>query len=122
MYPKLSPEQISRLLPQGIHRSLNPGCAIFDQGDRNRRFFVVLQGIVEVVSPGALGDVRIRQLGPGEFTGELDMLTGRPSLVGGHAACASEVLEIDPATLLRIIQTDTDIGPVVLRAFVNRRA
>ncbi len=122
LYPKLSPEQISRLMPQGTYRSLNPGCAIFHQGDRNRSFFVVLKGIVEVVSSGTLGDVRIRQHEPGEFTGELDMLSGRPSLVGGHAVCASEVLEIDPATLLRIIRTDTDIGPLVLRAFVNRRA
>src|SRR5689334_17958123 len=121
MFPTLTREQIARLELFGVRRSVAAGEVLFEQGAVRRHFFVVLEGGLEVVSPSADGEIRISVLGPGHFTGEMDMLSGRPSLVRARAAASTEVLEIGVENLRRIIETDTDTGEVLLRAFVRRR-
>ena len=122
MFPTLSKAQIARLDSLGVRRSIAAGDVIFDQGSTGRSFFVVLEGSLEVVSPSAQGETHITVHEAGGFTGEMDLLSGRPSLVRARAVTAGELLEIDPATLRHIVQTDADIGEVLLRAFVRRRA
>lgn len=121
LFPKLSAEQIVRLDAVGARRAVAAGEVIFEQGERRKNLFVVLSGRIEVVSPSPQGDVRIVTCEPGEFSGEVDMLSGRPSLVRVQAATAGELLEIDLATLQNIIQTDSELGEIFLRTFVRRR-
>jgi thioredoxin reductase (NADPH) len=59
--------------------------------------------------------------GPGGFTGEVNMLSGRRTLVRGRAAEAGEVIELSRAHLLALVQTDAELGEIVLRAFILRR-
>src|SRR5882724_3899506 len=121
MFPKLDSQQIARLEQFGRHRNFTAGELLFDLGQPKRAFYVLLKGQIESLNPSRSGDTIIKVLEPGEFTGEIDMLTGRPSLVRGRALVDCEVLEIDPADLRRIVQTDTDLGTIFLRAFVLRR-
>ena len=65
--------------------------------------------------------MRITIHGAGEFTGEVDMISGRQSLVRASALEASELLEIDLADLRHIVQTDAELSELFLRAFVLRR-
>jgi thioredoxin reductase (NADPH) len=121
-YPKLGRAEIERLTPFGTRRSVVRGEVLFDQGDRSRSFFVVLEGSLEIVSPGLDGESRITVYHPGQFTGEVDILLGRPSLVRARAITDGSVLEIRPTILRQIVETDTEIGEILLRAFGNRRA
>jgi thioredoxin reductase (NADPH) len=82
---------------------------------------VVLTGALEAVLPAGEGESHIRLHQPGDFTGELDMLSGRPSLVRARTAEPSELLEIDPARLRNIVQNDPELGEFLLRVFVRRR-
>ena len=50
------------------------------------------------------------------------MISGRQSLVGARALDATELLEIDLADLRHIVQTDTELSELFLRAFALRRA
>jgi CRP-like cAMP-binding protein len=43
-FPTLSHAEIQRLSPFGAQRGVVKGEVLFDQGDRNRSFFVVLEG------------------------------------------------------------------------------
>jgi thioredoxin reductase (NADPH) len=97
------------------------GEVIFDQGDSVRGFFVLIEGSLEIVTPTCKGEIPITVHDGGEFTGEVDMLSGRRSLVRGRARAASQLLEIDRANLLHIVQTDAELGEIFLRAFLLRR-
>lgn len=121
MFPKLSAAQIDRLSSLGARRSVAAGEVIFDQGSIGRDFFVVLDGRLEVVHPAADNEVRITVHEAGDFTGEMDMLSGRPSLVRARAVTPCVLLEIDQSTLRRIVERDSEIGEILLRAFVRRR-
>jgi len=74
------------------------------------------------VSSSRSGEVRITSHGPGQFTGEVNILTGRPSVVRTRAAAPSELLEVNHTALRQVVQTDPELGDVFLRAFVRRRA
>ena len=58
---------------------------------------------------------------PGEFTGELNMLTGRRSLVCARMGEAGEVVELSPEEMQAIVQTDVGISQVLMTAFIFRR-
>src|SRR5579872_1694573 len=122
LYPKLKNEQIARLLQVGTRRSVPAGQILFNQGTIARHFYVVLEGAIESVLPSSEGDVHMRLHQPGDFTGELDMLSGRPSLVRARTLDPTEVVEVDPVSLRNLVQTDPEVGEFLLRVFVRRRA
>jgi thioredoxin reductase (NADPH) len=118
LFPRLSEEQIHRIAAIGNRRQTREGEVLFDLGQTNRPFFVVLAGTVEI---RASGEQQIVVHGAGEFTGELDMLTDRPSIVRGQVSSAGEVLELDRGQLHRLVQRDSEVSDVILRAFILRR-
>jgi thioredoxin reductase (NADPH) len=120
-FPRLDDAQIARLLPFGKTRDAAAGEILFDQGDSDRGVFVLIEGSIEIVNPTCEGEVIVTVHQAGEFTGEVDVLSGRRSLVRGRTRTASKVLEIDPHSLRRIIQTDAELSEIFLRAFLLRR-
>jgi thioredoxin reductase (NADPH) len=122
MFPRLTATQVARLLPVGRRRRIGAGEVIYERGSAKRAFYVLLEGRVEIASPSRVGEERIIIHGAGEFTGEVDMLSGRQSLVRARALDATELLEIDLADLRHIVQTDAELSELFLRAFVLRRA
>jgi thioredoxin reductase (NADPH) len=49
------------------------------------------------------------------------MLSGRRSLVRARAAEAGEVIELERACLMALVQTDAELSEILLRAFILRR-
>ena len=95
MFPRLTATQIARLLPVGRRRRFAAGEVIYERGSAKRAFYVVLEGRVEIAGPSRAGEERVTIHETGEFTGEVDMISGRHSLVGARALGATELLEID---------------------------
>jgi hypothetical protein len=58
---------------------------------------------------------------PGEFTGDVDTLSGRAALVTGRATARGEVLELTAAALRQAVDALPEIGEIVLKAFLTRR-
>ena len=121
LFPKLDDAQISRLDAFGRQLQPQAGEVFQDQGESNRGIFVVLSGSIELISVSSGGESVLRVLGRGEFTGEVNLLSGRRSLVRGRAREASTLLEIDRANLRHIMQTDGALGETFLNAFLLRR-
>jgi thioredoxin reductase (NADPH) len=121
LFPALTAAQVERLSRFGRRRRVTAGEILFDQGDR-RGMYVVLDGRLEVVSPGRTGETHITFAESNEFTGEVDILAGRLSLVRARAVVASDVLEICPEDLRRVVQTEPELSELFLRVFALRRA
>src|SRR5262249_6384516 len=60
-------------------------------------------------------------LGPGQFTGEINLVTGRRSLARARVIEAGEVLELDGDALRALVQTDSELSELFMRAFILRR-
>jgi thioredoxin reductase (NADPH) len=58
---------------------------------------------------------------PGQFTGEINLLSGRPGLVSIRVAEAGSVVEVSRGRLLDLLQADGELSEILLRAFILRR-
>jgi len=121
MFPTLTPAQIARVGPHGQKRRAQAGEVLVEPGDPNVRWFVVLTGQIEIVRRSGATEERVTVLGPGQFTGEANMLSGRPGFVRMRTLEPAEMVEVDRERLLTLIQTDSELGEILMRAFLLRR-
>lgn len=121
IFPRLTTEQISRLLPLGKRRPVQRGEILFEQGSSNNHFYVVIGGALEIFRTSLNREDLIVSHGPGSFTGETNLLTGRRALVRCQAAEDGEVLELHRDALKTVVLTDSEISDVLMRAFILRR-
>jgi thioredoxin reductase (NADPH) len=121
MFPTLSDAQIARFARTGRRRAVPAGTILYDQGDVDVPFYVVLEGAVEVVHPAANREVPITILDAGGFTGETNMLTRRRSLVRARMRADGTLLEVQPDELRAQIETDSELSDILMRAFILRR-
>ena len=121
IFPAFTPAQLARIVTHGHRRPTRRGDVLFDAGDPAAPFFVVISGQVEIVRPSGANEELVAVHGPGQFTGEVNMLTGRRSLVLARVSEPGEVCEVDRERLLAIVQTDSEISEILMRAFILRR-
>jgi thioredoxin reductase (NADPH) len=120
-FPALSPRDLAALAARGHAREMHAGEVLFAEGDRNRSFFVVLEGSIEIVghSKGTPHTVAVHR--PGGFRGDVDMLSGRAMLVTGRAAEDGRVLELTNPELRRAVDELPELGEILVKAFLMRR-
>jgi thioredoxin reductase (NADPH) len=121
IFPKLTPAQINRIAVHGHMRAIQPGEVLVEQGDSAVPFFVVVSGELEIVRPSCKGETLITIHGPGQFTGEVNMLTGRRALARMRATKPGKVIELNRQHLMALVQTDAELGEILTLAFILRR-
>jgi thioredoxin reductase (NADPH) len=121
MFPTLTPAQIKRIVAHGRTRPIRRGEVLVEAGDPVVPFFVVTVGQVEIIRPSSAAEVLITVHGPGQFTGEVNLLSGRRALARAQASESGEVIELDSQHFLALVQTDSELGEIILRAFILRR-
>ena len=102
-------------------RRYGDGERLFEAGDRDLSFDVIKSGSVEILDESGEEPRSIVVLGPGEFTGDVSQLTGGPAIVTGIARGDTEVYEVSPDALRRLLNDHPDLGDIILRAFIARR-
>jgi len=121
MFPVLTSDQQARLLAHGRRRTVAAGETVVELNQQVASFFVVVTGLLELVQLQGQHENVIAVCGPGMFTGELSGLMGRRGLVRIRAAEPSQLIEIDREPFLSMVQTDSELGDIFLRAFILRR-
>ena len=94
---------------------------LVEAGQEHYPFFLVVEGQIEIVSSSALRERLVTTQGPGQFTGEVNMLTGRRHLATIRVLEAGQVIEVPRDALLNLVQTDGELGEILMRAFILRR-
>jgi thioredoxin reductase (NADPH) len=121
MFPQLTPAQIDRISSVGHRRDVRAGEVLFDVGDQNTRFFVVLSGAIDIVRPIGDREEPVTVHHPGEFTGEINMLSARRSLVRARTVGDGAVVAVDRDDLRTLVQRDSELSEILMRAFILRR-
>jgi thioredoxin reductase (NADPH) len=122
VFPKLTAEQIARLAKKGRRRTVLRGDVLVEAGEPNTPMIVVVDGALEVVRATCDGEEVITTLGPGQFSGEVNLLAGRRGLGTLRATVPGEVIEVPRETVLDLMQIDAELSQIMTRAFILRRA
>jgi cyclic nucleotide-binding protein len=115
-------EELASLLAVVAPIKVSPGSSVVREGEPGDSLFLIVQGTLRVATRGSDGcEVELARLEPGDFFGEVALLTGRPRTATVTAATEAELLRLDQATveLLRRRHPDIDAS---LSEFHRRRA
>jgi thioredoxin reductase (NADPH) len=121
MFPLLNAAQLARLQRYGQRRALRAGEILAEPGDRGLPMWVVLSGSIEVVQVGMTSEAVVVTHVAGGFSGEMSTLRGISTVVRVRVGSEGEALQIDENCLRTIVQTDSELGELFLRAFILRR-
>ena len=121
-FPGFNPSILERLSHHGIEEIFEASTLLFVRGARNVDMFVVLDGEIEVFENTGQGQGNVVAiLTDGQFTGELDLLDSRQTLLDCRAIRRSRVLRVNRLSLQQIMRSDTEIADIILRASIGRR-
>lgn len=121
LFPTLTESQVARIAAHGHLRHLQPGEVLIEPGEPITRFFVVRSGHLEVVGGRGEASSVIAIHRPGQFTGDVGILSGRRAFVTVRAAEPTDVTEVDREHLLAIVTADNELSEILMRAFILRR-
>jgi thioredoxin reductase (NADPH) len=122
-FPRLDDGQVAALETIGERRRVQRGDVLFGEGDAHYDFFVILSGQVAIVEGYDSGRERtIGVHGERRFLGELNLLTGQAAFLTAVVMADGEVLAVPPERLRELVTHDTNLGDLILRAFLLRRS
>jgi thioredoxin reductase (NADPH) len=121
MFPVLTAEQQARVLAHGQRRTAEQGEIIVELNEHVTKIFVVVSGQLHALQVSDNQEHAVAICNPGMFTGELTVLSGRRGLVRIRAAEKSELIEMDREALQALVETDSELSDLFLRAFILRR-
>src|SRR5215831_215515 len=121
LFPKLTPAQLARIAAHGRRRGTTRGEVLIDVGDRIVPCFVVVAGEIQALQVSGGSEALIVSHGPGSFSGEANLISGRPSMARLRVSEPGEVIELARDQLLALVQTDAELSEILMRAFILRR-
>jgi thioredoxin reductase (NADPH) len=121
-FPTLTARQLEQLAARGRERPVRAGEILFREGDRDFGFFVVLEGAVEIVAhPGEAGEQQVTVHRAGQFTGDVDALTGRSVVVMARVLEDGRVVALSSDELRHAVDEIAELGSTLVKAFIMRR-
>ena len=115
-------EELVTLLTLVAPIKVSPGSAVVREGEPGDSLFLIVQGALRVTTRSPQGeDVELGRLGPGDFFGEVALLTRKPRTATVSAVTEAELLRLDHDTVDELRRRHPDID-ASLSEFHRRRA
>jgi thioredoxin reductase (NADPH) len=121
MFPVLTSAQQARVLAHGHRRTVEQGEIVVELNEHVTKVFAVVSGQLRALQVSNNQEHVVAICNPGMFSGELTVLSGRRGLVRIRAAEKSELIEIEREALQALVETDSELSDIFLRAFILRR-
>src|SRR6202158_3896816 len=106
LFPTLTSAQMARIAARGRRGTIARGEVLVEVGDKDVPFFVVVGGEIQALRPTGATEILIVAHGPGQFSGEANMITGRRAMARLRASEPGDVIQLEREQLLAVIQTD----------------
>ena len=105
LFQQIDEEIVTRLAKRFEIEEVELGNHLIHEGDEGQKFFIVAKGQVEIISKGPHGEnLRIGILSEGEYFGEADIISDKPSSVTVRAITPGVFFTLDSKELENIIK------------------
>ncbi len=119
-FPKLTKAEFALVKPLAKPCDFRDGETIFRAGQPDIDLFIVESGGIDIRNPADDHSLIVTHR-PGEFSGDIDVITGRPVIVNAFAHGATRVLRIPHDQLRPILNRVPSLGEKLMGAFTRRR-
>lgn len=117
LFEALSGDQIEQLALELKHHTLDPGETLYEEGGTDTALFIIGAGVLEISRmPAGQRRSVIGRIGPGEYIGEIGLLTGDPRPVTVTALTAVDAYELPRDAFKALITATPGLGPPLERA------
>lgn len=123
LFAALQPEEMDQLALAAQERQINAGEAIVRQHDAGASMFVVVEGLLDVCKDGdGPGQtVHVVELSPGDFFGEMSLLTGAPRAATVLAVTETIVFEIGAEAINDLLARRPELAWHLAEVAANRQ-
>ncbi|MGP4058801.1 FAD-dependent oxidoreductase [Mycobacterium sp. 4D054] len=122
-YPRLDHDQIAALATGGGRRAVDAGETLIREGDRSDYLFVILRGMVAVITTDEAGGRHVMRVhGPGRFLGEMGDLEGQPAFYSAEVVETGDVVVVPVERVRALVAHDPVLRDLILRAYLLRRS
>jgi thioredoxin reductase (NADPH) len=118
--PTLNREHIDRIRSVAQLRSVRSGEVLYEPSCPDVPLFIVLDGTVSISRTGEDEKV-LATRESGQFTGEMSLISGNRPLLTARVTQDGAVLELTREKVLSLMAKDTEVGDILMGAFVARR-
>jgi CRP-like cAMP-binding protein len=96
------------------------GTVLFRQGDAGQEMFIIVAGAIRVTRVVGAAERTLAVLGPGEFVGEMSILTGEPRTATATVLEDARVVPIDAGMLEQIVARSSEVAVRLLKRLAFR--
>jgi len=107
-FPEAKSEVLEREVERMTVKRYLAGQTIMREGDPADSFMILTKGAASVRQNGPNGEREVSTIKPGDFFGEIGLLSGTPRNATVRATAPSEVLELDAAGFRDLIENSTE--------------
>jgi len=120
MFSQLQPVQVREFVIHAGLYYMQPGEVVFERGDSTNSLWTVLDGEVGIrINP--TNPEEVVRLGPGQFFGEMGLISGRRRTATVVATKAALLFEVDRNTMLRLERSEASVKKAIEDAAVIRQ-
>ncbi len=116
----LSPAELDRLAGSVERRVYMPGEQVVREGETGEEFFYMTHGAVAVTVAGGAGTVAT--LAPGDYFGEMSLLTGAPRAATVTATAESHLLVLKPAPMRELLHANPGLAERIGETLAERQS
>jgi thioredoxin reductase (NADPH) len=122
-FPVLDRAQLDLLRTYGTEQEIAPGDILFAEGDETYDLIVVIEGEVQIARKlGTPKEAFLASYRPGQFIGEMGMLTGQRAFLAAVARTAGRILRVPVAQVRQVMAQEPGLSELILRTFLIRHA
>jgi len=123
LYERLEEVELQRVAEEMERLQLSPGETLFRRNEEGSSLFILIEGLlnVQIDLKGDGTEQTVGQLSPGDFFGEMSLLTGEPRSATIQAQTNVVVYEIYRPTIIRLIEERPEISESMSRAVAKRQ-
>jgi CRP-like cAMP-binding protein len=101
-------------------RDFRRGEVLFREGESGREMYVVRSGLIGISKNVRGTEKFLSSLGPGEFFGEMSVLSGRPRTATATVLEDAQLLVIDPKTFESMLRGNGEIAVRMIKKLADR--
>jgi CRP-like cAMP-binding protein len=116
LFAECTKAELTEVAISADEREAPEGERLTEEGERGREFFIVVDGAVAVRRAGR----KLADLGPGDWFGEIAILTFKPRTATVTATSSVRLLVIRDRAFRHVVETTPRIGLKVLRRVAER--
>ncbi|SHG76810.1 FAD-dependent oxidoreductase [Marivita hallyeonensis] len=117
----LTDEHVALLRRNGEEREIHAGGDVQKAGQPSTEFFYLLDGETEAINPSTGTRYGTATLGPGQFFGELNFLSGGKAMIGSRCVKDSRFIVVPRDTMLDLMSRTPEMSDIIITVFAARR-